>query len=86
MSGSQFMTRTCRYGHGDLERLNDQTPAHQWALMGVKLAAPPEGTDLLPVKGRNVAIDLSRRVFTVTIWRCQECGYLELFDEDLRDG
>ena len=68
----RMMQPTCRYGHGSLvEQSNSRGTG--WAVMGI---------DSLSEKGN---IGLVKGMFTVRLWKCLECGYLEMFD-DGREG
>lgn len=68
------VVRTCRYGHGHLELLFGS-----WALSGLKPRNPIDSLVNRP-EGRTRGLD--GRVFALRVWRCAECGYVELFDED----
>lgn len=74
---------TCRYDHGELQIVSLEPSAHAWGLMGVTLvpfqAGSPVGQPLLQTK-------TSGRVYTVTVFRCPVCGYLELFDDEVSNG
>lgn len=69
---------SCRYGHGSLEK--DQIEKdHFWGIVGAQLkkmnATSPVGA----------AIQESRPsggIYSVHIYRCPVCGYIELFDRD----
>lgn len=67
--------RTCRYGHGLLELL-----AGAWAISGLRPRNAIEAVVGKHAEGRTRALD--GRVFALKVWRCPECGYVELFDED----
>lgn len=79
------VTPTCRYGHGDLEVANEghDTNTHRWTLLGV--------TSQSFVAGSSVGTPLtstgpSGNVFTLALYRCPVCGYLEMFDDEASHG
>lgn len=67
------VVRECRYGHGTLDLL-----AGSFSLAGLLARNPLEA--LTKPQGRTRVPD--GRVLAVKVWRCPECGYVELFDED----
>lgn len=71
------MQRTCRYNHGNLEKISGV-----WAFSGItkeKVENPsfPHG-----FINRN---DLNGTIYTASIYQCQKCGYIELFDDEAHD-
>ena len=82
MSNAPFIAikPECRYGHGPLVEVKD---AHGMQVdFGVPIVPP------WPVEARQQGLlgsaDLSVRVpaFTLVIFVCKECGYVEMFDTD----
>lgn len=63
----------CRYGHGELTRENDV-----WAMPCFRLMPPPRNPDEAP-EAREFA-------YTVRLWRCHTCGYIEVFDTNEAQG
>ena len=57
----------CKYGHGELY-LDNKT----WALSGVEVTNNPNNTFTTAWNGH---------AYTLKIYRCNTCGYLELFDD-----
>lgn len=73
------VTRTCRYGHGDLVvDMNGDKPEN-WYLSSFRpiflKSAENEGTS------NGMALEDSSVVYTVQIYVCPTCGYTELFDD-----
>lgn len=67
------ITPACRYGHGPLR------PAHggqerRYVLRSVFKSKNAEGDD---------EITETPYVFTLHLFRCDTCGYLEMFDDEL---
>lgn len=60
--------RTCRYGHGPLELVK-----HMWELQGARFdpGSSEKSFGLLPSDYR----------FSLRLWRCEKCGYIELSDD-----
>lgn len=71
------MTPTCRYGHGELVRA-DPPDEHVFVLSSMKRTRLPDGN------GGSVDIMFrpSEPFYTLAVFQCQTCGYVELFDED----
>ena len=63
------MTPNCRYGHGDLVRQPDL-----WALDGMRNVKHLSPTQVIAEK-----LD---HQFVVSLFTCQKCGYVELFDDE----
>lgn len=59
----------CRYGHGDLEHVEGD-----WGLQGYHLIRPKPTV--------IVNTGPSETAFTVMVYRCPTCGYVELKDVD----
>lgn len=74
---------TCRYGHGNLEHVDKNDVDHRWGLMGLSMIGVQPATDSEP---RLIITKPSDRVFTVQLYRCPECGYLEAFDDEVGNG
>lgn len=64
--------RTCRYGHGALELL-----AGWFSLAGVNLS---EGNALEAIAGKRRIASPNEQLLALRVWRCPECGYVELVD------
>lgn len=88
------ITPTCRYGHGELLREDVISPEavesskkYSWGLMGIleQLYRPAQGES-----GGDSPFHVSRghsgHVFTLRLYKCSTCGYLELFDEEVMNG
>ena len=63
----------CRYGHGKLE-----ASPELWSLAGITATPMTCNSDC------NDALDdvsMNGRAFTVLLYRCTTCGYIELFDD-----
>ena len=76
------VTPTCKYGHGPLARLVDDPADHRFALVGVTLPKP-EGFLQFAEQAPTHA---SGRVYSLAVFRCMTCGYLELFDDEKPHG
>lgn len=61
--------RTCRYGHGPLEK-----EADVWRLPCFQLDEDIEDRDPFEMPDDVV--------YTVRLWRCLKCGYVEMTDAD----
>ncbi|QNB08372.1 hypothetical protein G5S34_17515 [Herbaspirillum frisingense] len=71
----------CRYGHGAL--IKDQLgPSQFWGLMGAIVRETPPKTLL----GQTTETVSSGVLFTVNLYRCKVCGYIELFDDSFDHG
>lgn len=72
------MSIECKYGHGSLVE-QDGT----WSLPMVT----KEPRDI-PQEDRTVMVAsmYSEMVYTVKIWQCPVCGYIELFDDEAHNG
>jgi len=74
---------TCRYGHGELVHVDKHDENHRWGFMGLSLINMQAGMEA----GQPLRITKpSERVFTVQLYRCSECGYLEAFDDEVGNG
>ena len=80
---SMKFTPTCRYGHGDLEVIPRAPENHYWGLMGAHHLPLRVG---MSVNKPLSATEASGRIYTVAIYRCSTCGYMELFDDGVRNG
>lgn len=62
---------TCRYGHGPLtdEHAGTSPAPAAWGIMGMQSI--------------NNQLMMDHSVWTLKIYRCKTCGYLELFDLDV---
>ena len=70
---------TCRYGHGDLQRIPDEPENHRYALMGTHIPVRKFPIQL----GAQLGVATpSGRIYSVAAFRCATCGYLELFDDE----
>lgn len=67
------VTPTCRYGHGDLKR-NERV----WSLPGIDLVKMASDED---AKQPVYSVTQNGHGFSVCIYRCFVCGYIELFDD-----
>lgn len=65
----------CRYGHGALQRIELQKINNKTRLLA--LATFAQTGPLLGMDGGG---------FTVQMFRCPQCGYLELFDWQAQNG
>lgn len=85
---------TCRYGHGELLREHVLSPEddgsdqkYSWGLMGIveRLHWSPES-----IPGDRNTAQVSRghsgHVYTLRLYKCSTCGYIELFDEEVMNG
>ena len=64
----------CRYGHGELS-----VQPGKWALTGIEF----ETFDTSSTVNEPLStIALNGNAFTLSIYRCPTCGYLEFFDDD----
>lgn len=68
------VTPTCRYGHGPLLPHSPDAPADGYHLSSHRLFK-----DLL---GTTVGSMKTAPTFTVKLFRCATCGYLEMFDDE----
>jgi hypothetical protein len=68
---------TCRYGHGALGRirLENHEGIPRTMVIPTFLDALGMGPAFLDGKG-----------YTVTVYRCSTCGYLEFFDDEVGNG
>ncbi|WP_144409776.1 hypothetical protein [Cupriavidus basilensis] len=80
---SEKFSPTCRYGHGPLSQIEQIPSDHRWGLAGVTIAPLTAGS---PVNRALSASFASGRIYTVSVHRCQICGYLELFDDEVLNG
>jgi hypothetical protein len=72
MSEQPKCQRTCRYGHGDLHKIDGV-----WSFEGVNWEPYMHGDKVvgrLPAPNGNG--------FTVCLWRCSVCHYVEMSDQD----
>lgn len=67
------LERTCRYGHGAMELQEGAFGLSGVTPLGSGLAGTPDQRIRRP----------DGSVFTVVVWRCATCGYIELIDEDI---
>jgi hypothetical protein len=71
------VTPMCRYGHGPLGRIrllnHEEHP--RGMVLPTYLEIPGMGPALMDGNG-----------FSVTLFRCSTCGYLELFDDEVANG
>jgi hypothetical protein len=74
VTGGVSVERTCRYpGHGPLV-----LQSGEWSMEGVRTMRerPLDPTSQVTgIYGNNT-------VYTMRIWRCEKCGYVELVDSD----
>jgi len=77
------VTPVCRYDHGPLARLVDHPPDHRFALMGITL---PTTEGFAQVAEQVLPAKPSGRIYSLTVFRCMTCGYLELFDDESANG
>ncbi|WP_261524070.1 hypothetical protein [Burkholderia multivorans] len=74
---------TCRYGHGDLIEVDRIQKNHYWGFIGAEITSVGQPTD----NGEKVnVVNMSDHVFTMKLYRCPVCGYLEAFDYEDSDG
>lgn len=59
----------CRYGHGPLTSVD-----------GIFTA--PQVAEIDPKENDGNSIGLTGLSYSFHLWRCRECGYIELFDEE----
>ena len=71
------ITPTCRYGHGDLQKVS--LFSHDRQLRGIALPT------FLDVKGAGTAL-MDGSAYSIIAYRCPACGYLELFDDEVANG
>ncbi|SHN18776.1 hypothetical protein SAMN02787076_03920 [Rhizobacter sp. OV335] len=64
--------RTCRYGHGQLESIEGT-----WSFQGVEWKPIRSGDEVV-----GTWPDANGNGFTVHLWRCPVCRYVEMIDED----
>lgn len=70
---------TCRYGHGALIEIARSPDEHYWGFIGASLV--PFRVEMsvdTPLEDTEV----SGRIYTVSLFRCPSCGYLEVFDDE----
>lgn len=70
------ITPNCRYGHGDLGEVQAGTASARWAIQEhqvSKVGGDAESTKLL-TPGMSL--------FSLRIFKCPVCGYLEFFDDE----
>lgn len=72
------ITPECRYGHGQLEEMERIPAHHAWGYMGVFLTETAAGH---PQGNPAITTSVSGGVFTVRLYRCSTCGYIEAFDD-----
>jgi hypothetical protein len=72
------VTPTCKYGHGNLERIKTG-PTSFWGLVGA--AQRPARVDEMRAGDPLASLQASGAVYTVIVYRCLHCGYMELFDD-----
>ncbi|AOZ06729.1 hypothetical protein BKK80_13570 [Cupriavidus malaysiensis] len=77
------VTPTCRYEHGELQEIPREPETHYFGLMGATLVPFRAGT---PVGEPLSRTTVSGRIYTVSIFRCPVCGYLEMFDDEVGNG
>src|SRR5260364_234136 len=77
------VTPTCRYGHGDLSKVERTPESHFWGLIGANTRHFRTGT---PVGQPLSQTELSGRIYTLQLFRCSICGYLEFFDDNIVNG
>ncbi|WP_155705995.1 hypothetical protein [Burkholderia cepacia] len=77
------VTPTCRYGHGDLAEVTRTPDEHYWGFIGARLIPFRVGT---PVGTSLMETEASGRIYTVALYRCPVCGYLEVFDDEGTNG
>jgi hypothetical protein len=77
------MKPTCRYGHGELELQNTASEDSRWVI-GQLDSRTMRAYSLLD--GGPEYQPFSPVVFSLNIYRCSKCGYLELFDDEVTDG
>lgn len=70
-------TPNCRYGHGDLNKLRLLTFNNQ-----------PRGTIIptyfeIPGSG---PVTMDGNGYSIVLYRCDQCGYTELFDDGIANG
>ncbi|MCM2546210.1 hypothetical protein ACVCII_03955 [Burkholderia glumae] len=78
------VTPICRYGHGELERVNGpETPdgtKHAWGLLGFVIQ-PYRAADEFGGEQLSKVMSESMGIFTASVYRCPVCGYVEMFDD-----
>lgn len=79
------ITPTCRYGHGELQESPRSPDNHCWGLIGATLTNQVVGATHFGTSIARVT-EASGRVFTITLYRCPVCGYLEMFDDEALRG
>jgi hypothetical protein len=71
---------TCRYEHGLLLHVPTADDA-AWGLVGVQVQRATAG--MMRAGDPLQAVFPNDRIFTVRVFRCATCGYIEMFDEDV---
>lgn len=71
------VTPNCRYGHGDLERLKlkNEEGQSRGTIISTYLEIENMGSAMMDGRG-----------YSVSVFRCQTCGYIELFDDGDYNG
>lgn len=71
------VTPNCRYGHGDLVRLKlrNEDGLPRGTIISTYLELENMGTAMMDGKG-----------YSITLFRCPTCGYLEIFDDGDYNG
>ncbi|SAJ91427.1 hypothetical protein UA11_04699 [Burkholderia multivorans] len=84
------VTPTCRYGHGELLQVTQPDSPdgakHSWGLVGVLLHHFRAGASRVGEPLTATMISESGSVYTMKMFRCPTCGYMELFDDEGIDG
>lgn len=73
----------CRYGHGPLVEVAAGSDTDHWAFMGISRMQYTVGQ---PVGQPLTQTGPSGNVFMVKLFKCQECGYIEVFDFEDSDA
>ncbi|WP_186159249.1 hypothetical protein [Burkholderia gladioli] len=78
---------TCKYGHGSLDP-QDAFPPTTWIIPAIDMDRfDGKGESPLPPEEfAKLAQPAFPSAFTLNIYRCKVCGYLEFFDVEVPDG
>ncbi len=73
-------TPTCRYGHGNLEAQTG-VEGYTWVIPAIDMELFMDGDSW--AQGWQAALP---GVYTIRLFRCPTCGYVEMFDAEVPNG
>lgn len=80
------VTPTCKYGHGHLTAEIVQPATEKTRVSWGLLGAVESWADDDPGRTGPPQVSYSGHIFTLKLFRCPVCGYLELFDYEEKSG